>query len=196
LLELGLISEAALSQREVTQRKFRRLSIAGAGLAVFVAAFVGIYAVSRLGDTGLDQADRLASIVGAVLATGGLLVSILSVLQSRQSAAEVAEASTLAKERLSAAEFLVLWGELERQIRAAITERLGESRSTRPFGIVIKDYAQVARLEPEEFKSLLRALELRNRVAHGQLAALDDDDLNQASTVINENIRRAKAISR
>jgi hypothetical protein len=195
LLELGLISEAVLSRREATQRKFRRLSIVASGLAVSVAAFVGIYAVSRFGGTNLDQADRLASIVGALLAAGGVLVSIFSVLQSRQAAAEVAQASILANERLSATEFVVLWGELERQIRAAIGERLGESRSTRPFGIVIKDYARVAKLEPEEFRSLLRALELRNRLAHGQLDELTSDDLNQASTVINENIKRAKTIN-
>jgi hypothetical protein len=65
------------------------------------------------------------------------------------------------------ARIIILWGEIERRLRALAASRLGESIAERPLSALIKQLVEKSILDPRMANEIQLLLNMRNRVAHG-----------------------------
>ncbi|MFF0318930.1 hypothetical protein ACFYPH_30370 [Micromonospora sp. NPDC005252] len=198
LMELGLISAAALDRKEATRRRFRAFAVVIAALATSTSALIAILLSGGWdGDVPLDRADQIGGTIGIMVATASALVAGFVSFRAKQATNEAENIAHVTQDRIRAADFLTLWGELEAEIRTAVGENAGYAEQDIPIGVVFKQYAQLARLSDSERESLTGVLNLRNRVAHARVDYTSAaDDIRNGSAAIAKHIERARALAR
>ncbi|WBC02663.1 hypothetical protein [Micromonospora sp. WMMA1976] len=197
LMELGVISAAALDRKEAARGRYRIVAVVVTALATAVSALiVNLLTGGWDGDMPLDRADQIAASISFMVATASALVAGFASFRAKQATNEAEKISHVVQDRVRAANFLTLWGELETQIRAAVAESSGYAKRDIPIGVLFKHYAQLAGLSDSERNSLTSVLNLRNRVAHGRVDYTSAaNDIRKGSVTIAHHIERARDLA-
>ncbi|MEW2472238.1 MULTISPECIES: hypothetical protein [Micromonospora] len=197
LMELGVISAAVLDRKEATRRRYRAFVVVITALATSASALIAILLSGGWdGDIPLDRADQIAASIGLMVATASAVVAGSAFFRAKQATNEAGKMAHVIQDRVRAADFLTLWGELETQIRTAVAESSEHAKREIPIGVLFKHYAQLARLSDSERESLTSVLNLRNMVAHGRVDYTSAaDDIRKGSVTIANHIERARMLA-
>lgn len=194
--ELGFaINEASAESQVRFKRSTYRKILAYVVVASLVLGGLGAFGVYAI-NAGLDKANQLGSVVGALTAVVGLVTAAYSLLIGRRARALAEEGASVvdfAKTAAQEAWIIRGWAQLEQ----ALQERFGDSTQSAPRNInkLLREYsakAHLSKAEEEELRSLLR---LRNIISHSpeDLVTLDWDP-DYYESLVTHHLNRIRSL--
>lgn len=137
-----------------------------AWLSVFTAltTLVAIVYVQSVG--GESQLTSLSLAVGIVAASGGIAVSVASLVLIRVPRRDVTARSSMQDLQYDMALFIQYWGLLELALRDIVGRQLGEDATYIPLSNVMEEFRRRSDVSADQVSEIQKLLALRNRAAH------------------------------
>ncbi|MEW1759929.1 hypothetical protein AB0393_25920 [Streptomyces cyaneofuscatus] len=148
-----------------------------ASIALGAAIFVG----------GLEQADSVAAIMGAVTGLLGISVSIPAIIKGKSGWESNSNGGVAAVPGpADIAELIAIWSDIERMISDDAPDKAKANRSG--LSALLHDFSQRHNLSPDFLKEASRVAAVRNDLAHGRGGIPSDE--------IPGHLRRAQKLAK
>ncbi|MFH9665929.1 hypothetical protein ACH4LQ_11740 [Streptomyces globisporus] len=175
-------------KRRSEENPKRLLFIIG-GAGVCVSVILGVVLVAG----GLEQADKLASVMGAIVGFLGLAISVAAVIRANRpvTVGETRKGGLGGDARshvignADAGELIAVWRDIEDLMRADLSDDVAMRR--KGMGVMMREYSQRNDLGFEFISSIRGLLDVRNRLIHGGTPvnqAEAEDSLAEAQRII------------